>query len=160
MKKIALTLTLLFTAALLWAGKPVKVQTLINEFRHHEGFESVSVGPLGLALVKTIVLADDDLDSEDREVLRSFDQIRHLSILDFEDGAEEVKARFVKKVRRILDGMSLIVEVKDKGNHLSIYGTEKNGRLKDCILFDPNGTLICVRGTVCIDKLMAAVNND
>jgi hypothetical protein len=160
MKKIALTLTLLFTAALVWAGKPAKVQNLINEFRHYEGFESVSVGPLGLALAKAVILSDDDLDGEDRAFIKSFDSIRRISILDFEDGAAEIKERFVARVKKVLNGMSLILEMKDDGDRLSIYGNEKDGTIRDCVLFDPSGTLICVRGTVSVDNLVAAVNHD
>ena len=72
MKKITITLILLFITALLWAGKPAKVQTLINQYRHNDGFESVSFGPLGLSLMRTFALSDSDLDEEDRAALHAF----------------------------------------------------------------------------------------
>ena len=56
--------------------------------------------------------------------------------------------------------MELILEAKDDGDKLSIYGIDKGDEIRDCILWDPDGTIICVRGSVTLDKLMAAVNND
>ena len=159
MKKITITLILLFITALLWAGKPAKVQTLINPYRHNDGFESVSFGPLGLSLMRTFALSDSDLDEEDRAALHAFDKIRRICILNFEDAGEEIKARFVSKVRTILDGMELILEAKDEGSKLSIYAEDCNGSLKDCILFDPDGTLIVVRGSLDTEQLMALAND-
>ncbi len=161
MKKLLITLTILLAGTLAWAGNPAaKVQTLVNEFRHNEGFDGITLGPLGLSLVKTLALSDSDMDAEDREVLKAFTHIRRLSILDFEDARPDVKERFVSRVKKILEGMELILEAKDDGSRLSIYGIDNGKEIKDCILFDPSGTLICVRGSVTVEKLMAAVNND
>ena len=161
MKKLLITLTILLAGTLAWAGNPAaKVQTLVNEFRHNEGFDGITLGPLGLSLVKTLALSDSDMDAEDREVLKAFTHIRRLSILDFEDARPDVKERFVSRVKKILEGMELILEAKDDGSRLSIYGIDNGKEIKDCILFDPSGTLICVRGSVTLEKLMAAVNND
>ena len=166
MKKLLLTLTLflgpaLFAVTMALAGNPAgKMQTLINEYRHHEGFDGISVGPLGVALLKTVALADSDLDAEDRAVLRAFNKIKRVTILDFEDAEPDVKARFVQKAKQILSGMELILEAKDDGDKLSIYGVDKGDEIRDCILWDPDGTIICVRGSVTLDKLVAAVNND
>lgn len=161
MKKLLITLTILLAGTLAWAGNPAaKVQTLVNEFRHNEGFDGITLGPLGLSLVKTLALSDSDMDAEDREVLKAFTHIRRLSILDFEDARPDVKERFVSRVKKILEGMVLILEAKDDGSRLSIYGIDNGKEIKDCILFDPSGTLICVRGSVTVEKLMAAVNND
>ena len=115
MKKLLLTLTILlgpavFAVSMALAGNPAgKMQTLINEYRHHEGFDGVSVGPLGVALLKTVALADSDLDKEDREVLRAFNKIKRVTILDFEDAEVNLKARFVQKAKQILSKMELIL---------------------------------------------------
>jgi hypothetical protein len=98
MKKLLLTITLflgpaLFAVTMALAGNPAgKMQTLINEYRHHEGFDGISVGPLGVALLKTIALSDSDLDEEDRAVLRAFNRIKRVTILDFEDAEAEEEA--------------------------------------------------------------------
>ena len=160
MKKILLSLTLLLSGVLLWAGTPEKMQTLINEYRHQDGFDTVSIGPLGMSLMKGIIRFSDDVDSEDLAVLRSFDSIRRVTIVDFEEADESIRQRFTRKVEKLLSRMELILEAKDDGSRLSIYGIDNGKEIKDCILFDPSGTLICVRGSVTVEKLMAAVNND
>lgn len=158
MKKLLVTLTILLTGTLLWAGVPAKVQTLMNEYKHHDGFDHVSIGPLGMTLMKGIVLSDKDLDAEDRAALGAFESIRRLTILDFEDAQADVKARFISKLQRILNGMDLILETKDSDSRLSIYGVDDGRTVRDCILFDPDGTLIVVRGKIGVDKLMELAN--
>lgn len=158
MKKLLVTLTILLTGTLLWAGVPAKVQTLMNEYKHHDGFDHVSIGPLGMTLMKGIVLSDKDLDAEDRAALGAFESIRRLTILDFEDAQADVKARFISKLQRILNGMDLILETKDSDSRLSIYGVDDGRTVRDCILFDPDGTLIVVRGKIGMDKLMEMAN--
>ena len=158
MKKLLVTLTILLTGTMLWAGVPAKVQTLMNEYKHHDGFDHVSIGPLGMTLMKGIVLSDKDLDAEDRAALGAFESIRRLTILDFEDAQADVKARFISKLQRILNGMDLILETKDSDSRLSIYGVDDGRTVRDCILFDPDGTLIVVRGKIGMDKLMELAN--
>ena len=158
MKKLLVTLTILLTGTMLWAGVPAKVQTLMNEYKHHDGFDHVSIGPLGMTLMKGIVLSDKDLDAEDRAALGAFESIRRLTILDFEDAQADVKARFISKLQRLLNGMELILETKDSDSRLSIYGVDDGRTVRDCILFDPDGTLIVVKGKIGIDKLMELAN--
>lgn len=158
MKKLLVTLTILLTGTFLWAGVPAKVQTLMNEYKHHDGFDHVSIGPLGMTLMKGIILSDKDLDAEDRAALGAFESIRRLTILDFEDAQADVKARFISKLQHILNGMDLILETKDSDSRLSIYGVDDGRTVRDCILFDPDGTLIVVRGKIGMDKLMELAN--
>lgn len=159
MKKIILTITLLFTAALLWAGTPSKVQSLINEYKHHEGFEGITLGPISLAIVRGIALHSDDIDDEDRAFLKSFSSVSRVSILDFEDAEPGIKSRFVEKVKKVLDKMSLILEAKDSGETVRIYAEEDGDDLRDCVLFSDEGTIILVRGKVKTEQLMAAFND-
>ena len=154
MKKLILTIIVLFVSIMTWAGSPAKVLTLMNEYKHHEGFDSVTIGPLGLSLMKSIVLSDKDLDDEDRKALQAFKQIRRLSVLDFGDAEAQLKARFVSKVSQVLNGMELLLEAKDSSSRLSIYGVDDGGTVRDCVLFDPEGTLICVKGKIDMESLM------
>lgn len=158
MKKLLILFTLLGLFTLSCAARPGSVQTLINQYRHNEGFEHVSVGPLALSLVKGAVLIDG-ADRDKLALLNAFRKIRHLSILSFEDASAAVKERFVQHVRAVLDGMELILEAKDEGNHLSIYGIDEGGQIRDCVLFDPSGTLICVRGSLNLERLLALEND-
>lgn len=166
MKKLLLTFIILLVPAVCavstaLAGNPTReMQALINEYRHHEGFDGISVGPLGVTLLRTVALSSSDLDAEDREVLRSFNRITRITILDFENAEADIKALFVQKAKQILSRMELILETKDDGERLSIYGIDKGDEIRDCILWDSDGTVICVRGSVTLDKLMAAANHD
>ena len=149
-------LTLLFALVVMTtasAAGPDTVQSLVSQYKGHDGFESVSVGPIGLFLIKTLSIFAD-IDSEDMEVLKSFNSIRKISVLDFEDAPD--KEKFAKKVTRALKNMDLILEAKDDGDRLSIYGVDDGNKVKDCILFDPEGTLICIKGSLDLEKIMAA----
>lgn len=157
MKRLLLILSLFF-CTLAWAGKPAKVQNLINQYKDRDGFEAVSVGRLGLSLARGLALFDG-ADSEDLQLLRAFKKIRHITILSFDDADEAVKERFVRKVGRILDGMDLILESKDDGDRLSIYGIDDGEQVRDCILFSPDGLLICVRGSLNLDQLLALADD-
>lgn len=154
MKKLITTIGILLTCTLVWAGKPAKVQTLINEYRHQDGFETISIGPLGMTLMRSIIHHSGDVDQDDLEVLRSFDSVRRLTIVDFEDAPASARERFTRKVERLLDGMELILEAKDDGDRFSIYGIEKGGKVRDCILYCPGSMLLCVRGSVNLEKLL------
>lgn len=161
MKKTLLTLTiLLISATLSWAGGPAKVQSLIKQYRDKDGFETVSIGPMGMLLAKTVTKLSSDIDKEDLEILRSFDSIRRLTIVDFSDADSTVRSRFTKKLDKALKGMDLILEAKDEGDALSIYGVDNGKRVRDCILYSADGTLICVRGSIDLEKMMAAANHD
>lgn len=159
MKKILLSLTLLLSGVLLWAGTPEKMQTLINEYRHQDGFDTVSIGPLGMSLMKGIIRFSDDVDSEDLAVLRSFDSIRRVTIVDFEEADESIRQRFTRKVEKLLSRMELILEAKDDGDRLSIYGIDDGSKVRDCVLYSPDGMLICVKGSVNLEQLLEQAND-
>lgn len=154
MKKILLSLTLLLTGVLLWAGTPEKVQTLINEYRHQDGFDTISIGPLGMSLMKGIIRFSDEVDDEDLAVLRSFNSIRRVTIVDFEEADETARSRFTRKVEKLLARMELILEAKDDGDRLSIYGIDDGDKVRDCVLYSPDGMLICVKGAVNLEQLL------
>ena len=49
--------------------------------------------------------------------------------------------------------MELILEAKDDGETTRIYGIEKGNRLKDCILYCSDGTLLITSGSIGLDQL-------
>lgn len=158
MKKLLILFTFLGMFTLSCSAGPGSVQTLINQYRHNEGFEHISMGPLALSLVKGAVLLDGP-DQEAVALLNAFRKIRKVSILNFEDASDKDKERFVEHLGKILEGMELILEAKDEGDRLSIYGVDEGGRIRDCVLYDPSGTLICVRGTLNLEQLLALEND-
>ena len=59
------------------------VTDLIREYNLTEGFEAVSVGGLGLGLIRMI--ANASMDEEERAALELMDELRRIVVLDYED---------------------------------------------------------------------------
>ena len=154
MKKALLSVIVALAAALsAWAGKPARVQNLVNQYKHHEGFEVVSLGRLGTSLIKGVIRVSSDLDAEDRAALKAFTDIKRITIVDFEDAEPGVKERFSRKVENILNDMELIMEASDDGERVKIYGVESGSQIKDCMLYSSSGTLIMTEGGIDFDKV-------
>ena len=151
MKKALLTLLIVFgTFGHAWAGK---VETLVNEYRGNDGFEVVSMGPIGMSLLRMAASLGGDLDQEERAALASFNGIRRITVVDFEGLESRLKKQFCKKMDSILKGMELIMEVKDKADVMRIYGMDEGETIRDCVLYSSDGTLICTRGRLSLDKI-------
>ncbi|MBR1569452.1 MAG: DUF4252 domain-containing protein [Bacteroidales bacterium] len=154
MKKALITLIMVLgTLGCAWAGKPAKVESLANKYKNAEGFEVVTLGRVGLSLIKIAAVSGGDLDEEDRAALSAFSGIRKITIVDFENTAAGVKERFCRELEKILQGMELILEAKDNGENLRIYGVDKGGTIRDCILYSGDGALICTRGSIDLEHL-------
>lgn len=155
MKKGLLTVIIALAAGLsAWAGKPAKVYNLVNQYKHNEGFEVVSLGRLGTTLLKGVIsLSASEMDAEDKAALKVFTDIKRVVIVDFEDVQPSVKEHFSRKVEKILDDMELILEASEDGDHVRIYGVEDGSRVKDCILYSSDGALIITEGGIDFDKV-------
>lgn len=154
MKKGIITLLVALSAVCsAWAGTPSKISELARQFKDREGFEVVSVGRLLLRGMLGVARMDKDLDAEDRAALHAFDGVRRLTVIDFADASEADKASFGKKVNRILDGMELILEAKDSSETIRIYGIDDGQRIKDVVLFSPDGDLISISGTIDLEQI-------
>jgi len=154
MKKAFLTILITFTTALAaWAGVPVKLERLIQQYKGQDGFDVVSVGPVGLTLLRGAASLSGELDREERAALKSFRGIRKLVVVDYEDCDPAVRTRFDEQVKHILSGMTLILEAKDSSDAVRIYGTENGDAVQDCILYDSDGSLIFFRGRIDMERL-------
>ena len=123
MKKILFTLCLvLCLAPTAWAGNPTgKLRTLVNEFRDEPGFEIVDMGPLALGLIRTAARAEAKND-DDRKALQVFKDIKRLTVLDFSDTDAARKEKFLRKAKRILADEEVLMEAKDDGETVRVYG--------------------------------------
>lgn len=154
MKKGILTLLLALTAVLgAWAGTPDKIGGIVKQYSHREGFEVMNLGRLMLGTLRAAASLDSSLDEEDRAALNAFSGIKHLVIVDFEDASEADKTSFRRKVEKVLDKMELIMETKDSGETIRIYGFEDNKKLKDVILYGSDGTLLSVSGSIGLEHI-------
>ena len=132
MKKTVLTL-LLFTATLFtaWAGKPEKLENLARKYRGEEGFEMISMGRLGMGLLRGVAKISGD----------------------FEDIPAAKKSAFTAKAEKILSGMDLILEAKDSDESVRIYGIDDGDSVRDCVLYSSDGALIVTKGKFSLQHL-------
>ena len=157
MKKILITLMMLLslgTVAL--AGEPNRqLRNLVSDYRGTQGFDVVDVGGLGLSLLKAAARTAAD-SPEDREALRLFNGLKRLTIVDFSEAAPEVKDKFLRKVNRILRSGEKLLEAKDGGETVRIYGTSSDdGNLLEDVALLAGEALIFVRGSIRADQVAA-----
>lgn len=130
------------------------VTGLIREYNLTEGFETVSVGGLGLGLIKMI--AKPSMDEEERAALELMDELRRIVVLDYEDADPSKRESFTRRMTDILDRAEKIMEVKDEGDILNIYGTcaDDGDSIDDLVIFSPGDcSLICLFGSISSQKV-------
>lgn len=154
MKKGILTLLLALTTVMgAWAGTPEKIGDIVKQYSHREGFEVMDLGRLLVGTLRAAALLDSDMDEEDRAALNAFSRVNRLVVVDFEDASEADKTSFRRKVEKVLDKMELIMEAKDSGETIRIYGIQDDTNLKDVILYSSDGTLLSVSGSIDLEHI-------
>ena len=159
MKKILITLMMLLslgTAAL--AGEPhTQLRNLVSDYRDTQGFDVVDIGTLGLSLLKAAARTAAETP-EEREALKLFNGLKRLTVVDFSEAAPEVKDKFLRKVNRILQSGDMLLEAKDGGETVRIYGTSSDdGNLLEDIALLAGDALIFIRGTIRADQIAALI---
>ena len=144
------------------AGAPVpktKLVSIINEYKNYEGVEVVMVGSLGTRALKSLSENDPDM----RDAMRIISGIRKMLVVDFEDCEPAVRERLARKLQGALDGADLLMEVKDGGTGLMMYGVvaEGSSTVRDFVLYSPEDcSLICLFGSLsmnAVSKLATSV---
>lgn len=114
----------------------------------------VSIGGIGVSLLKWGAKFSGDSDA--KTAMASIDGLKRLIVLDYEDSDSALKERFNRKISRTLDGCEMLMEAKDEGETMRIFGSpSKDGsKISDIVMFSPeNSALICFFGTIDADKL-------
>ena len=143
-------------ASTAWAGNPGgKLRSLVSSFKGTEGFDMVYLGGPAMLLLKAAARAEVD-DPEDRAAMDLFRSLRRLTVVDFSEAAPEKREKFLRKLDRILDGEEVLMEAKDGGEKVAIYGlTSKDGSRIDDIIIRADDALISVRGSIRTDQIEA-----
>ena len=160
MKKILLTLCMvLCLVPTAWAGNPAgKLRTLVNEFRDEPGFEVVDMGPVALGLIRAAARGEVKTE-EDRKALQIFKDIKHLTVLDFSDAEASRKEKFLRKATRVLSEEEVLLEAKDDGETVRVYGmSNAAGDILEDIIILAGDALISVRGKIRADLIGELVN--
>ena len=170
MKKI---FTLIILAGLIPAccfaksGSPrSKIMNAIEEYRGCEGFDVLKLGSLGTAILKSfthLALVADGMDDDSRMAFSLIDGVKSIAIADYDGCSAEDKTDFTATIERILRHYEPILEAKDDGDIVKIYGNmSDDGRyVKDFILYTPSDcALICIFGKVPLEKAVQMATTD
>ena len=154
MKKGILTLLLaLMAVCSAWAGTPERIGDIVRQYRNREGFEVMTMGRFLLGTLRAAARLDSDVDQEDRAALEALKGIKKMTLVDFEDASQADKTQFCLQVEKVLDKLDLIMEAKDGGEPLRIYGLEDGDKLKDIILYRADGALISISGSIGLEHI-------
>ena len=129
---------------------------LVNEFKSEEGFDVVSVGSFGLGLVKMVAKLEAD-DEEDRQALKLLDNINKVVVVEYEEASDADRKAFDSSLGHILEN---VLEVKEDGENLNIYGTsaDDGGSIDDLMIYvQEDCTLICILGSVSMEDIASLV---
>ena len=142
-----------------WAGNPAgKLRTLVDEFRNEPGFEMVDMGPIALGLIRAAARGEAKTE-EDRKALQIFKDIKHLTVLDFSDAEAARKEKFLRKAKRVLADEEVLMEAKDEGETVRVYGlSNAAGDILEDIIILAGDALISVRGKIRADLIGELVN--
>ena len=139
-----------------WAGNPGgKLRSLVSSFKGTEGFDIVDLGGPAMLLLKAAARAEVD-DPEDRAAMDLFRSLKRLTVVDFSEAAPEKREKFLRKLDRILEGEEVLMEARDGGEKVAIYGlTSKDGSRIEDIIIRADDALISVRGSIRTDQIEA-----
>lgn len=138
-----------------------RLMALVNQYRSHRDFEVVSIGGLGMSLLRGAArtgMLDDGADEDTRQAMEVIKGIKKVMICDYEDAEEPTRRKFNDKVSAILNGSPLLMEANDDGDKVLIYGlSDGDGEnLRDLVIFTPSeGALVCLFGTIKAEAIAA-----
>lgn len=169
MKKAIIMLAVLLVPVMTFAVDPggkvskAKVSSIVSHYRNKQGVEVVELGYLGTSLVKGLASLSSVNDKDAKDALMVLKGIKGLTVLSYEDASPELKTTINGKLEKLLKGADLLMEAKDEGETMRIYGTysEKTGKVSDVVMFAPTeGTFIYLVGSFNLDEISKAVAND
>ena len=141
-----------------WAGNPSgKIRTLMNEFRDEPGFEVVDMGPVALGLIRAAARGEVKTE-DDRKALQVFKDIKRLTILDFSDAEASRKEKFLRKAKRVLAEEEMLMEAKDGGETVRIYGLSNVSDILEDVIILAGDALISVHGKIRADLVGELIN--
>lgn len=141
---------------------PGGLTSLVREYSKKEGFDIVSVGSFGLGLVRMIAKASAD-SPEDKESLKILDGLNKVIVVEYAGADISIRKEFTEKVGIILDGAEKILEAKDDGETVNIYGTsaDKGDSIDDIIIYVPEDcALVCLFGEISMERIADIIEMD
>ena len=132
-----------------------QLRNLVSYYKGTEGFEVVELGGVALSLMKAAARSAAETE-EDRQAMNVFRGIKRLTVVDFSESSDHDRETFLRKVNKILAHDEMLMEAKDSGETVRIYGSStKDENLLEDIVILANEALIFVRGSIRIDQVEA-----
>ena len=129
------------------------VISVVDEYSSDPDFDVITIGKLGIEVAKVFgKLATDS--KEEKDVLALFNGIDKMLVVEYEDAELSKRQQFESRMNGVFAAAEKIVEVKEEGNTLYIYGTSTEATIEDIIIYIPEDcALICFLGSINFDKL-------
>jgi len=157
MKKLLITLLMALGlgSSVLAGEQNLQLNSLVSSYKGTEGFEIVDIGGFGLGLMKAAARTAAETP-EDRNAMKLFDGLKRLTVVDFSEATPDLREKFLRKVNRALEGGEMLMEAKDDGETVRIFGTSSDDGvlLKDIVILTEDA-LISIRGTIRSDQVEA-----
>lgn len=130
-----------------------KIPAFVQKYKGTEGVEIVELGAVGTSFVKGLIRhgVASSGDANAKALVEMIKGVKALSVMDFDDCAESVRARINDDISGVLKADNLLMEVRDENDVLGVYATlsEDGGTLSDIVIYCPNDcALICLSGRV------------
>ncbi len=132
-------------------SKSKDIIDLVHSYSPKDGFEVVSVGKFGINIAKVFAKKAAETKEEKKEIMEFMDGLQQMVIVDFEDAASAQKDEFKSRIADFLKNSEKIVEMKDNGESMNIYGSSSNDgeTIDDLIMYVPEDcALICLLGRI------------
>ena len=138
-------------------GKPDSeaMTAIVSKYQGNEGFTIVSFSNVAMGFIKMLANATAQT-KEDKEALDILDGIHKFVVVEYAEASDEKKAAFSKDMSALLKDAEKIIEVKENGDNVDIYGTiSKDGdRIQDFIINAQNEhAIVCFFGSISIKDL-------
>ncbi|MBO4611290.1 MAG: DUF4252 domain-containing protein [Bacteroidales bacterium] len=157
-KKIILILVCLMSfAGIAFSATPLtraRLTSLIRECKNYEGTEVVRLGSFTTGALKGLVWIASSGDPDAKEFLKLCRGIKSMSIMEFEDCHPADRAYINERIQGLLDDSDVLMDIKEDGQHLSIYGVfdENKNTIGDFVLYSAEDcALICLFGKISMD---------
>jgi len=140
-----------------------QISSLISDCRNYEGAELVQLGRITTGALKGALRIASISDSEVRDILQLTKGIKSISVFDFDNCSDHHKDIIITRIDKILSGRELLMEAKDGRDRFTIYGVidDEGGTVQDFIMYAPQDcALICLFGTIPVEKAIHIINND
>lgn len=133
-----------------------QMASLVSDFDQKDGFHVVRIGSLGTSIAKSIMRRAAKEDNDVQLVSNIAEGIDKLVVIEFGDASASDKESFRARLQDCLRSSELLLEAKDGGDKVSIYGVASDDAsiIRDFIFYVPSeDAVVCMFGSVSMDAV-------